>query len=116
MKTASNDAVECSTDQGGGRRRGRALGTAANNERKIIGSSHPQRLDHREFAAVDAVKDIGCALSCYVDVDLHLDVVQVRIMPSLSMPLGHCTALGDFNAGDFWQLGSGLDDARSIFD
>ena len=32
IKTASNDAVECSTDQGGGRRRGRALGTAANNE------------------------------------------------------------------------------------
>jgi hypothetical protein len=34
----------------------------------------------------------------------------------LSLPLGHCTALGDCKAGDFWQLGGGLDDARSIFD
>ena len=53
-------------------------------------------------------------MSGHTHVDLHLDMVQILLMPPLGLRLGHHTALPD--GGDFRQLASGLGDACPVFD
>jgi hypothetical protein len=82
----------------------------------LPGLADAQWLDHCQLTITDAIKNVSRTLSGHTDVDLHRDVVYVRVTLSFGLLwLRQCSASLDPKCGNGRQLIGGSGDARSVF-